>query len=147
MHNTQTPSPSRSSLYPSPPPRLRWGAEQIAVNRFQQSALSIEGFGKEEDGTEVLIPLTSSLYVPGKLASGGKALVDIGTGFLVEKTAKEGSDYCERKVALLRENQEKLADIINEKRRQLGQVEGVLQRKIAMMRQKQAEGAAAAAAA
>ena len=50
-------------------------------------------------------------------------------------------------MALLRENQEKLADIINEKRRQLGQVEGVLQRKIAMMRQKQAEGAAAAAAA
>ena len=117
------------------------------MNRFQQSALIIEGFGKEEDGTEVLIPLTSSLYVPGKLASGGKALVDIGTGFLVEKTAQESSDYCERKVALLRENQEKLADIINEKRRQLGQVEGVLQRKISMLRQKQAEGSTATAAA
>ena len=136
-----------SRLAPAPPFVGR--SEQIAVNRFQQSALSIESFGKEEDGTEVLIPLTSSLYVPGKLAAGGKALVDIGTGFLVEKTAKEGSDYCERKVALLRENQEKLADIINEKRRQLGQVEGVLQRKITMIRQKQAEaeGAAAAAAA
>ena len=33
----------------------------------------------------VLVPLTTSLYVPGKLADSGKVIVDVGTGFYVEK--------------------------------------------------------------
>lgn len=34
---------------------------------------------------EILVPLTTSLYVPGKLATREKVIVDIGTGFYVEK--------------------------------------------------------------
>jgi hypothetical protein len=34
---------------------------------------------------EILVPLTTSLYVPGKLADREKVIVDIGTGFYVEK--------------------------------------------------------------
>jgi prefoldin alpha subunit len=34
---------------------------------------------------EILVPLTTSLYVPGKLADRQKVIVDIGTGFYVEK--------------------------------------------------------------
>ena len=33
----------------------------------------------------VLIPLTSSLYVPGKLKTTETVIVDIGTGYFVEK--------------------------------------------------------------
>ena len=46
---------------------------------------------KEEesgDARTVLVPLTGSLYVPGRLIGGeneGKVLVDVGTGFYVEK--------------------------------------------------------------
>lgn len=36
-------------------------------------------------GTSLLVPLTPSLYVPGELASNSVVLVDIGTGFYVEK--------------------------------------------------------------
>lgn len=36
-------------------------------------------------GTSVLVPLTPSLYVPGQLASTSTVLVDVGTGFYVEK--------------------------------------------------------------
>lgn len=38
--------------------------------------------GKE---SEILVPLTSSLYVKGKMADREKVLVDVGTGFYVEK--------------------------------------------------------------
>jgi prefoldin alpha subunit len=31
------------------------------------------------------VPLTSSLYVSGKLKNAGKVLVDIGTGYYIEK--------------------------------------------------------------
>lgn len=33
----------------------------------------------------ILVPLTSSLYVPGTLADMDNVIVDVGTGFYVEK--------------------------------------------------------------
>ena len=33
----------------------------------------------------ILVPLTSSLYVPGKLTCNNRVLVDIGTGYYLEK--------------------------------------------------------------
>ena len=36
-------------------------------------------------GRSILVPLTSSLYVPGKLKNAGKVLVDVGTGYYIEK--------------------------------------------------------------
>ena len=36
-------------------------------------------------GKSILVPLTSSLYVPGKLKNAGKVLVDVGTGYYIEK--------------------------------------------------------------
>ena len=41
-----------------------------------------------DTGTPILVPLTPSLYVPGKLASTDVVLVDIGTGFYVEKVRR-----------------------------------------------------------
>lgn len=33
----------------------------------------------------MLVPLTTSLYVPGTIADTDKVIVDVGTGFFVEK--------------------------------------------------------------
>ena len=35
----------------------------------------------------LLVPLTSSLYVPGKLASSDNVLVDVGARYFVEKVS------------------------------------------------------------
>jgi hypothetical protein len=34
---------------------------------------------------EILLPLSESLYVPGKMANTERVLVDIGTGYYIEK--------------------------------------------------------------
>lgn len=36
-------------------------------------------------GKPILVPLTTSLYVPGELADTENVIVDVGTGFYVEK--------------------------------------------------------------
>ena len=36
-------------------------------------------------GKPILVPLTTSLYVPGRLADSENVIVDVGTGFYVEK--------------------------------------------------------------
>lgn len=65
--------------------------------------------GSEKKGTdgrdEILVPLTSSLYVKGRLTDREKVLVDVGTGFYVEKVGRgsmagfgwmltDALDYC-----------------------------------------------------
>lgn len=39
----------------------------------------------------VLVPLTNSLYVRGELANADSVLVDVGTGFLLEKVLSPGA--------------------------------------------------------
>lgn len=53
--------------------------------RLQWNTNVLKGCGRT--GTPILVPLTPSLYVPGKLASTKTVLVDVGTGFYVEKVS------------------------------------------------------------
>ena len=74
-------------------------------------------------GTPILVPLTPSLYVPGKLASTDTVLVDIGTGFYVEKTPVAAQDFYKRKVEELGRNLTDLEKIVQGKQGNLGVVE------------------------
>ena len=57
-----------------------------AQTRFSECAKGIEtGVKGVDEGAPMLVPLTTSLYVPGKLASREKVVIDVGTGFYVEK--------------------------------------------------------------
>lgn len=38
-------------------------------------------------GKTILVPLTNSLYVPGKLSNPEHVIVDVGTGYYVEKVS------------------------------------------------------------
>jgi prefoldin alpha subunit len=64
---------------------------RAAQARFRDCVRSITHgvTGDEKTGTagrdEILVPLTSSLYVKGRLADREKVLVDVGTGFYIEK--------------------------------------------------------------
>jgi len=44
-----------------------------------------EGKANEWTGKPILVPLTTSLYVPGTLADPENVIVDVGTGFYIEK--------------------------------------------------------------
>ena len=53
---------------------------------------------KEREGHEVLVPLTGSMYVPGVIKQTEKVLVDVGTGYYVEKDIPAARDYFNKKV-------------------------------------------------
>ena len=48
-----------------------------------------------------------------------KVLVDIGTGYFVEKTPKGAEEYCKKKVQELRVNMERIMNVVQQKRKQL----------------------------
>ena len=76
------------------------------------------------------MPLTSSLYVPGKLADEKHVLVDIGTGFYVEKTTSDAQKFYSGKIEELGKNIKDLENIVNGKANNLRVVEEVLRQKM-----------------
>lgn len=89
-----------------------------ALSHFQPSR-SLE--------TPTLIPLTSSLYVPGKLKDVQNVLVDVGTGYYVEKTRDQAEKMYKEKVVFVSGNLEKLQGTMERKQDNLRVVGEVLQ--------------------
>lgn len=88
------------------------------------------------------MPLTSSLYVPGKLSSTTHVLVDVGTGFYVEKSVADAQSFYAKKIEELGKNIKDLENIVNGKANNLRVVEEVLRSKMLAGPQ---QGSAAAA--
>nr|XP_054771078.1 prefoldin subunit 5-like [Lytechinus pictus] len=91
---------------------------------------------------EMLVPLTSSLYVPGKLQDVNNVLIDIGTGYYVEKSLEEAKKYFKRKVDFVTKQMEKVQPVLIEKSKMRQVVTEVMNMKIqAQMAQMQSQQA------
>ncbi|KAK6122482.1 hypothetical protein DH2020_043768 [Rehmannia glutinosa] len=62
-----------------------------------------------------------------------KVLVDVGTGYFIEKTMAEGKDYCERKISLLKSNYDQLLEVATKKKSIADEAGAVLQAKLKHM--------------
>ena len=54
------------------------------MTTYLGAAPPLEALAEQAEGTAMMVPLTDSLYAPGKLGSTDKVLLDIGTGYFVE---------------------------------------------------------------
>lgn len=88
---------------------------QNARNKYQESADCIEKQASIKDSTDVLVPLTGSMYVPGTVVNTDKFVVDIGTGYYVQKDTAAALDFFKRKVTFLQEQVDKYVKITQEK--------------------------------
>jgi prefoldin alpha subunit len=78
----------------------------------------------------VLVPLTASLYVPGKIRDTAKVLVDVGTGYYIEMDTAKAKGFYERKVAELEQSLKELEKILNQKVEMGRGVEEVMKAKV-----------------
>lgn len=58
---------------------------KIAKSKFAGSKDALEQINEDWKDKEILVPLTGSMYVPGVVKSVDKFIIDIGTGYYVEK--------------------------------------------------------------
>lgn len=72
-------------------------AVSARLSTAKSSLSSIPVNGPDGEGREIMIPLTESLYAPGKIVEPNKVLVELGAGFFVEKSAKDALKVLERK--------------------------------------------------
>lgn len=95
-----------------------------AQTKFQQCGHTVKITSKaENEDKEILVPLTNSLYVPGRTANIDKYIVDVGTGYYVEKNAENAIKFFDSKVDTLKKNLVDLETVVNGKASNLRAVE------------------------
>jgi prefoldin alpha subunit len=111
--------------------QARIGASQQAVTAHDQT----------ENGAQVMIPLTESVYVPARqVAHSPGLLVDLGTGFYCNKTCPETLEYLNRKLQIVEANRENVSRAVLATRHNLDAIQVSMQGKLLEIRAKQ-EGA------
>ncbi|KAI5864975.1 Prefoldin alpha subunit [Durotheca rogersii] len=106
-----------------------------AQSRFRECLRCLQDKNKSavlRENSSILVPLTNSLYVPGTLSSAFHVIVDIGTGFYVEKELKSAADFYESKVGELGGNIRDLEAIVQGKTNNVRVIEEVLRQKMAI---------------
>ncbi|KAF9173875.1 subunit of tubulin prefoldin [Mortierella sp. AD011] len=114
-----------------------FGQLKQAQNRFVDCIESCKAVNASNNDKTILVPLTSSLYVPGKLANVDKVIVDIGTGYYVEKTTEDAIKFYNRKVEFVKENLEKIQAAVTQKQGNLRSLVDVMQYKLQLQQQEQ----------
>ncbi|EDW85047.1 uncharacterized protein Dwil_GK12815 [Drosophila willistoni] len=97
--------------------------------KYAGSKEALEAFQPEWQNRQILVPLTSSMYVPGRVKDLNNFIIDIGTGYYIEKDLEGSKDYFKRRVEYVQEQIEKIEKIHLQKTRFLNSVIGVLEMK------------------
>ena len=84
-----------------------------------------------------MIPLTESLYVPGKIKDPSRVMVELGTGYYAEKQVKQAQEFLDRKTKLVDVNSENVMEAITGTRRNLQSIDVAMQGKMLQIRARQ----------
>ncbi|PVH13463.1 prefoldin, alpha subunit [Candidozyma duobushaemuli] len=103
-------------------------ALQTAQSKLQDCVNTIDNMGASEGG-DLLVPMTASLYLPGKVAQKDRFMVDIGTGYFVEKDADSARKVYKKKLTKLGEDSKKLKEILVQKNEIMNNLTLVLRKK------------------
>ena len=101
------------------------------VKKFEDSRDTLaylKTYGKNKD---LMVPMTSSLYVPGVMEDTDNVLVEVGASYFIEQSTEKAQDYCKRKHELLQGNARKVNDILAVKKVQMQKVQGELEKRMA----------------
>uniref|UniRef100_A0A673YGM1 Prefoldin subunit 5 n=2 Tax=Salmo TaxID=8028 RepID=A0A673YGM1_SALTR len=91
------------------------GQLKVVQTKYVEAKDSLSVLNKSNAGKELLVPLTSSMYVPGTLNDVEHVLVDVGTGYYVEKNVNDTKEFFKRKIDFLTKQIEKIQPALQEK--------------------------------
>ncbi|KAM3845832.1 prefoldin subunit 5 isoform 1-T1 [Vipera latastei] len=88
---------------------------KVVQTKYVEAKDCLNVLNKSNEGKELLVPLSSSMYVPGKLSDVSHVLLDVGTGYYVEKRVDEARDFFKRKIDFLTKQIEKIQPALQDK--------------------------------
>lgn len=81
---------------------------QAALTDYYKAKMTIGQLKKTDQKPEVLIPIGGGTFINGSIQDSKKILVDIGAGYVTEKTLDDALLKVEERIKKLQINQEKL---------------------------------------
>lgn len=106
---------------------------KVAKTKFDGSKEALEQINDDWTKKEMLVPLTGSMYVKGVINNIDKFVIDIGTGYYVEKDITTSKDYFKRKVDYVQEQMDKIDTLGRQKSKVLNAVIDVIEMKVAAL--------------
>ena len=94
---------------------------RIAHNKFLDNKEYINDLKTYED-KEILVPMTSSLYIPGKFVDVKRVTIEIGANFFIETTIDKAEKFCDRKLEYIKKNMNNIDELIKNKNEKLNAV-------------------------
>lgn len=116
---------------------------KIAKTKFDGSKDALEQIDDSWTNKEILVPLTGSMYVKGVVNNIDNFILDVGTGYYVEKDITSSKDYFKRKVDYVQEQMDKIDMLGRQKSKVLNAVIDVIEMKVAAIQAQQAQQQAA----
>jgi prefoldin alpha subunit len=113
---------------------------KVAQQAYDMSANVLSELSPAREGKEMLVPLTNSVFVPGNVSDCKSVLVNIGTGYFVERPVAGAKSHCDERSQVLAGNISKFAKALGEKRNQLEMCMIILQKKLEVEGPGQAKG-------
>ncbi|CAD8193783.1 unnamed protein product [Paramecium octaurelia] len=110
---------------------------RIANAKYDESKVILKRLDQTPKDNELLVPITASLYVPGRLISPQSIMIDYGTGYFVERNTEQGYHFCDRKLQFLKESQDKISNIINQKKQFMDKLNIEIQKRMLQVQQNQ----------
>ncbi|KAJ2773533.1 subunit of tubulin prefoldin [Coemansia nantahalensis] len=108
-----------------------------AQGAFRECKRCIDALSPESQDKTILVPLSNSLYVPGKISNIDSVVVDVGTGYFVEKSAKDAGAYYDGKIDYVQGNAKKIQETVEQKQASYRGLLEVMQHKITQQQQQQ----------
>ncbi|XP_061543695.1 prefoldin subunit 5 isoform X1 [Phyllopteryx taeniolatus] len=108
---------------------------KVVQAKYVEAKDNLNSLNKNNQGKELLVPLTSSMYVPGTLNDVEHVLVDVGTGYYVEKNVADSKAFFKRKLDFLTKQIEKIQPALQEKHAMKQAVIEVMNVKIQQLQQ------------
>ncbi|KAL2105731.1 hypothetical protein VUR80DRAFT_7848 [Thermomyces stellatus] len=78
----------------------------------------------------VLVPLTNSLYVRGQIPQTDQVMIDVGTGYLVQKRADDAKAFYESKVEGLTKTLQEVEGVLQKKTGNIRAIDDVIRKKV-----------------
>lgn len=101
----------------------------MAQTKYKDCIQSVDAIDAAPENDSVMVPLTSSLYVPGKIRK-DNFKIDIGTGYFVEKDVAQSKEFFNKRIVKLTEDSAKLRELITEKLQIMQSIDAIVREKL-----------------
>jgi prefoldin alpha subunit len=94
---------------------------KVAHNKFTDNVEYVKEISSCKD-KDILVPLTSSLYIPGRCGDISNIMIEVGAQYFVSTKLEKAEKFCERKLNTIKENMDKIDEIIRNKNAQMNAI-------------------------